>query len=70
MEIRAAILTLGEPIHKWENGVVKALRNPATADDIQPSSGFPIFVNYEFHREHEVFFGNGKVVSKMLPRIV
>ena len=36
MKSRAAILTLGEPIHKWETGAVEASRNPFTVDDIQP----------------------------------
>ena len=70
MKSRAAILTLGEPIHKWENGAVKTLRNPVTDDDVQPPSSLPIFVNCKFPREHEIFLGGKKVVGKMLPRVV
>ena len=50
MKSRAAILTLGKPVHKKEDGVVEAPRNPFTTDDIQPLSSLPIFVNREFPR--------------------
>ena len=70
MKSRATTLTLGELVHKWENGVIEALRNPVTADDIQPPSSLPIFVNREFPREHEVFLGGRKVIRKMLSGVV
>ena len=70
MKIRAAILTLGEPVHKWENSAVKTLRNLVTTDDIQPPNSLPIFVNREFLREHEIFLGGRKVVGKMLAGVV
>ena len=64
------ILTLGEPVHKWEHGAVEALRNPVTTDEVQPPNSLPIFVNREFPRKHEVFIRSRKVIGKMLPGIV
>ena len=70
MKSIAAILTLSEPVHKWENDAIEASRNLVTADDIQSLSSLSIFVNHEFPREHEVFLGGRKVVGKMLLGVV
>ena len=57
----AAILTLSESVHKWKNGVVKVLRNPITADEIQPPIGISIFVNNKFPIEHKIILRGRKV---------
>ena len=66
MKSRVAILTLGEPIHKWEIGTIETPRNPFSTDDIQPPNSLPVFFNREFSRKHKIFLRGKKVICKML----